>query len=369
MVDPAEAFSQALQRLAPGFGEDFFLGHGHAKLNRSLTANATAATPESAKPVEETIPQAEQFKSWMRFLRVGFNVLVQGVGSTRQLLQEFVDQEVKPAGIRVVHLNAFDARSSLVECLKSLLEQAFPKVQRQGNSAEGLVATVRSALAMPESRPWCFVVHSLENLPRHHMVALASLAASPGAHLVASTDHILAPLAWDSRCLKDFNFVFKDVHTFAGYEMEATARQPRGLPAWCGLGKDKRRNPRASLALVMRSLTNNHRELVQAMAEEQLETEHNTGISMPALLKVATDRLIANTVPKLRSLLNELIDHEVVIKRSCQSAITEQALFCLPFEERTLTQLRDGRALDSEDEAADAVPAPVDEAADDMVLA
>jgi len=289
-------------------------------------------------------------------VKIGFSVLVQGVGSKKQLLDDFADKALKRAGLRCLHMNAFDARFSFCECLRAFLEQVYPNAPRQGNSADGLAATVKTAVSSPGTKPLCVVVHSLENLPRHHVIALASLAASPGVHIVASIDSIWAPLAWDCRCLKDFNFVFKEVHTFSGYEVEATARHPRGLPPWCGLGQDTRRTPKASLSLVMRSLTNNHRELVEAMAEEQLEAENNAGISIPALLKVSTDRMIAFSVPKLKGLLNELIDHEVVVQRGCSSAVTSQALFCLPFDERTLIQLRDGAPLESDDEGGDGAP-------------
>merc|ERR1719182_1317441 len=104
----------------------------------------------------------------------------------------------------------------------------------------------------------------------------------------------------------DFNFCYEEVHTYEGYAVESAARFPGGLPAWSGLGRDRRRAPKASLSLVLRSLTNNHRELVQAMAERQLESDSQTGISMSALLKITNDRMIAATVPKLKSLLNEL---------------------------------------------------------------
>jgi len=367
LVDRAHAFADATTKLAPGFAEDFFLGHGHAKLNRTLCANSMAAVPAAEITAEEHIPPEGQFPCWLRLLRRGFSVLVQGIGSKKQLLQDFADKSLKPAGLRVVNMNAFDARFSLQLCLKGILEQVYPDVSRTANSADALVAAIRSQVASPETKPLCIVVHSLENLPKHHMIALASLAASPGCHLVASIDSIWSSLSWDCRCLKDFNFAFKEVQSFAGYEVEATARHPRGLPPWCGLGVDKRRTPKASLNLVMKSLTNNHRELVEAMAEEQLEAENSAGISIPALLKVSTDRLIALSVPKLKGLLKELIDHEVVVQRGCSSSVTSQALFALPFDEHTLQQLMNGEALDSDAEQGDGGPG--DDGADEEVMA
>jgi len=370
--DPRDAFQEALKQLPAGFAEDFFLGHGHAKLNRSLAANAVSPLPLVSAITEEQrlltalhkpALQSELFASWVRFLRDGFSLLVHGVGSKRCLLQEFADEALKPAGVVCVHLHAFDARFSLCECLRGLLEQIYPDAPRQGTSAEALGAAVRAAAAVAGTRPLSLIVHNLEHMPHQHMVVLSSLASSPNIHLVASIDSIWSPLTWDSRCIKDFNFCRQEATTPSGYEVESTARHPRGLPPWSGLGQDKRRTPKASLSLVLRSLTNNHRELVQAMADRQLERDCHAGISISALLKISTDLMIAASVPKLRSLLNELRDHEVVVQRGCSSVVTAQVLFYLPFDERTLERLSGGQALDSDDEAGEDAGAPaLDEA-------
>merc|ERR1719235_1033830 len=44
---PSAAFEEALAHLPTGFAEDFFLGTGHGKLKRSLTANAVLSAPLS----------------------------------------------------------------------------------------------------------------------------------------------------------------------------------------------------------------------------------------------------------------------------------------------------------------------------------
>jgi origin recognition complex subunit 2 len=339
-----------------GFAEDFFLGQGctkHVLLNSLLTANAALPAPEAKSDATEEAPRSERFAVWADQLRAGFSLLVHGVGSKKQLLTDFVDEVVRPAGVALTHLNAFDARFSLCEWFKALLEIAFPNAARSGVSAEALGAAVRAATET-SSRPLCIVVHSLELLPQHHIVILSSLATCPGVHLVASVDSIWAPLAWSSCCSKNFNFCREEWNTFLSYEVESAARYPSGLPPWTGLGHDRRRAPKASLSLVLRSLTNNHRELVQAMAKRQLENGNRVGISLSALLKESTERMIAASVPKLRSLLNELKDHEVVIQRN-SSAASAQMLFSLPYNDRMLQRLAQNTSLDSEDEADEVV--------------
>merc|ERR1712048_1529395 len=125
-----------------------------------------------------------------------------------------------------------------------------------------------------------------------------------------------APLAWDSTALRDFNFCRQEANSFENFEAESAARYPGGLPPWSGLGANRQQARKASLGLVLGTLTNNHRELVQAIAEYQLEGgQGRKGVNMGTLLKLSTDRLIANTLPKLKALVNELRDHEILIQR------------------------------------------------------
>merc|ERR1712217_61774 len=79
----------------------------------------------------------------------------------------------------------------------------------------------------------------------------------------ASADSIWAPLAWNPRCLKDFNFCHEYINTRETYEAELAMRYAGGLPAWSDPNSDKFKQKKASLGLVLRSLTKSHLELVQ----------------------------------------------------------------------------------------------------------
>jgi len=240
----------------------------------------------------------------------------------------------------------------LVDCLRDVLQQLYPGVSRFGNSSGTLVGAIRAARrSCATPRPLCLVVHNLEALPQAHQSALAKLASSPGVHLTASVDNVWAPLAWDPQCLQDFNFCREEVHTHEAHDAEIVARFQGSFPAWSGLGEERRAAPKASLKLVLQSLTNNHRELVQALAESQLGEKDRAGISQSALLTVTSERMIAANTARLKNLLNELQSHDIVVQRPASNG---GMLYYLPLAEKVLRRLaEDGTVGDSEDESDD----------------
>lgn len=80
---------------------------------------------------------------------------------------------------------------------------------------------------------------------------------------------------------------------------------------------------------------------------QQAEGGGRAGISISALLKITSERLIANNVMKLRSLLNELRDHEVVIQRNAADGGT---LFHLPYDDKIVQRLKEGASLSNSEE-------------------
>lgn len=361
--DPVSDDEAALEQIPAGFAQDFFMAPVNAKPLSTALGRAAADMPwpaaseglEASSVSSSKARTADAFSAcadvdftrWFGPLQLGFSILVQGVGSKWRLLEDFADTTLIPWGAVVVRVNCFDARFSLSECLRDILEQVFPAVTHSGShSAEALANTISGALrgADGPGRPICLVVHNLECLQPSHQAALAGLAAK-GMHIVASVDNIWASLAWSPLCLRDFNFSREEVHTFDGYGREHHARFPHGMPPWCDPMASRQKAPKASLSVVLRSLTRSHRELVQAMAEQQLAAGGGAGQSLSKLLTLATDAMIANTAPKLRSLLNELKDHEVIAQRTSNDG---SALLYLTCDNRLLQRLVDGRDLDDE---------------------
>lgn len=278
-----------------------------------------AAAQTQKKSVEEILAASKD--RWLRRLKMGFNLLIEGFGSKWRLLEAFV-QDLQSHDLDVCCIDGFDATASVPNFLHQLLAQLFGHHRGIG-SLEALVQAVLEAQAQ-DSVPLVLVVHNLEALPVAHQAALSTLVAGHGIWLVTSVDHLWAPLAWSSDMLKDFNFCREEVHTMEGYEIELQGKYPEGPPNWVDPFAVEV-SSKVSMGLVLKSLTSNHRELVEVMAKNQLEGRKE-GISMPDLLVVAEDRMIANNLTKLRRLLNELTDHDIVVQRQGQDGTTVYAL-------------------------------------------
>jgi len=55
---------------------------------------------------------------------------------------------------------------------------------------------------------------------------LGGLAALEGVHLVASVDHVNAPLLWDKGTAAHFNWIYQELTTFVPYCVETARTQP-----------------------------------------------------------------------------------------------------------------------------------------------
>ena len=54
---------------------------------------------------------------------------------------------------------------------------------------------------------------------------LGELASMPRVHLIASVDHVNAPLLWSKREAARFNWVWQEATTFAPYAVETSFRR------------------------------------------------------------------------------------------------------------------------------------------------
>lgn len=342
-----------LDRLASAFGEDYFAAPNNMKLlpqGVEKAVNHPLDTEKAKEHKPEDNPKL--FSEWLRLLQVGFGIWVQGAGSKRRLLEAFADDALLPWGAQVVRMAGFNARFSTVQCLREILEQVHPGSQRLGSSADGLVDSIvaarKAVTDLAALRPLVLLVHNVEILPVAHQAALASLASrGRRVSIIASTDNIWAPLAWTPRMLDDFCFVPAYVNTHEGYADESQVRFIGGLPGWADPSADKRKTNKASLALVLRSLQNSHRELVQIIAEHQVQKEGRSGISKSALLDRATERVITNHAAQLKAWLNELKDHEVVVERNGPD---NSILYMIACDDRTLVRLAEGKGVDGSDD-------------------
>ena len=153
------------------------------------------------------------------------------------------------------------------------------------------------------------VVHNLDGTALRStqaQQALSQLAAIPSISLLASVDHVNAPLLWDGIMYHNFNFAWIAAHTFLPYTSETVFSSK---PLLRGRGE---RRVEAAVAL-LKSLSRNARRLFRYLASSQMEEKR---MCFNALYEYAKMQFLASDPATLRIILTELQTHELLsVKR------------------------------------------------------
>ncbi|KAK4054796.1 Origin recognition complex subunit 2 [Microbotryomycetes sp. JL201] len=223
-----------------------------------------------------------KFDSWLWEMEQGFNVMLHGFGSKRQVLDRFAEK-ARSRG-HVVVVKGYDPESSLVDIASAIedviaqesqdmrrtSERSPSKASTKGKSKADTntltVATLPSATTVLESRfrklvvalhnrqtkkvPIYLVVHNIDGptlRQAKHLVLLALLSAQPSVHLITTVDHIRAGMLFPASMtmtrphhlslttsapansisveslfdVRSFNFVYHACPTFTPYTEEA----------------------------------------------------------------------------------------------------------------------------------------------------
>jgi Origin recognition complex subunit 2 len=197
------------------------------------------------------------FFDWRWLLSTNHSLLLYGAGSKVELLNAFADEELSREGYVLV-LNGFD-KDITVEAILDLMVNMFLGGAKgalamsrsripHADGMEGVTATgtytpwkaepvveraiqLGRALAERGSEtmvPIFLVVHTLEGLNnRIAQEALSTLLVNSvvangvaAVRLVASVDHVDAPLLWNTTTKANFSFLYQQVHTHLPYAEE-----------------------------------------------------------------------------------------------------------------------------------------------------
>lgn len=314
-------------------------------------------------PASSTIQEslANQFRRFLLELEQGFNLLFYGYGSKRALLNRFATEVCSKRG-HVVVLNGCQPRASIKDLLIAI--EAIPVVQKfaesadavAGTSNESQLARIRVCFASSDVKPLFLLIHNIDspNLRSPKVKSqLATLASHTRIHLIASIDHVNAPLLWTStECstrkrentddgsqsynVPGFSWLWHDLTTMASYDFElahadrssyigasTSARTSRGGLASLTTGNAVISESAAQHILA--SVTQKAKKMFKLMATKQLavmeeDREGKTqddfeqyGISYDTLFTSVRDNFIATNDTAMRTLLGEFRDHNLIV--------------------------------------------------------
>lgn len=143
----------------------------------------------------------KQFPKWMIILNEGFSILLHGLGSKRNILTEFHHSELKNEDVIVI--NGFFPSLTIKDILDSILE--ILELTISTSNVHEIVDYIEMQIQQKEHGHLYVIVHNIDGPMLRNSKSqnvLARLSKVEKIHLLASIDHINAPL-----CMRFF-FIF-----------------------------------------------------------------------------------------------------------------------------------------------------------------
>ncbi|SCW01664.1 LAFE_0E04588g1_1 [Lachancea fermentati] len=298
--------------------------------------------------------QLQMFPQYWFEVTQGFSLLFYGIGSKRQFLEQFVLEYLSPRlalapethlelsnqyeeeedsdgeieGVPCVVINGYNPTCSYRDVFHSISKIMLPEelskseTKYWGNHVElqinKMIEVYRDT---PSNVKLILLVHNLDGPmlrkdPFQNM--LSSLARVRQIALVASTDHIYAPLLWDHVRTQNFNFVFHDITNYENYSVESSFNDIMKL------GRNDSSTGAEGARYVLDSLTTNSKRMYRLLIDTQLNNmdsqgkitatkrgSHLFGIEFKQFYHMCAAEFIASNEISLRSMLGEFIEHKM----------------------------------------------------------
>ncbi|NWY50175.1 ORC2 protein, partial [Chionis minor] len=294
-----------------------------------------------AAEIKELNQQHESlFSKWMLQLHLGFNIVLYGLGSKRDLLEKFRTSMLQDS----VHLvvNGYFPSITVRSILNSITEEVLEHIGTFRSPLDQLEFIVKR-FKEDSSLELYVLIHNLDSQMlrgERSQQILAQLSSLPSIYLIASIDHINAPLMWDQAKLSLYNWLWYETTTFSPYVEETSYENSLLIQQSGSLAL-------SSLTHVLRSLTLNARGIFRLLAQYQLENKDNPsypGLSFQDFYQQCREAFLVNSDLTLRAQLTEFRDHKLI--RTKRGADGVEYLL-IPVDDSTLTDF-----LEKEDEDA-----------------
>ncbi|XP_010281912.1 PREDICTED: origin recognition complex subunit 2 [Phaethon lepturus] len=292
-----------------------------------------------AAEIKELNQQHESlFSKWMLQLHLGFNIVLYGLGSKRDLLEKFRTSVLQDS----VHLvvNGYFPSITVRSILSSITEEVLDHIGTFRSPLDQLEFIIKR-FKEDSSLELYVLIHNLDSQMlrgERSQQILAQLSSLPSIYLIASIDHINAPLMWDQAKLSLYNWLWYETTTFSPYVEETSYENSLLVQQSGSLAL-------SSLTHVLRSLTLNARGIFRLLAQYQLENKGNpsyAGLSFQDFYQQCREAFLVNSDLTLRAQLTEFRDHKLI--RTKRGADGVEYLL-IPVDDCTLTDF-----LEKEDE-------------------
>ncbi|KAF8157038.1 origin recognition complex subunit 2-domain-containing protein [Crassisporium funariophilum] len=317
------------------------------------------------------------FSRYICELIEGFNILCYGLGSKRRILNQFATDWCSKRG-HVVIGNGFQPDFSLKDLLTSIEDiPAIQELDLSPTTIEKQGRRIHDFFAKPTQKVHMYVIiHNIDAASLRNAKAksiLALLAHNPRIHIIASIDHINAPLLWsssetfsrkpdeftnDTIPSRGFSWMWHDLSTLAAYDFEL-AFADRSSISGAHLGGARRKTDtltaqnatamsETAALHILASVTQKAQKLFTLLGNKQLEAIENGddaaandlqqfGMAYDILFNMARENFLATNDTALRSLLGEFRDHSLVV--SAQTGTGGGEILWIPLRKERLANV------------------------------
>jgi origin recognition complex subunit 2 len=202
------------------------------------------------------------FDKWMYLMHENINILLYGLGSKKEILDTFHEKYLKKLPTIVV--NGFFPSLSIKDVLDGIIINLLELKENPANVYEACDLIEREFSYILDTHLY-LIIHNIDMMRSGKAQSVfARLAAVSNIHLIASIDHINAPLIWDHSKLSKFNFTWWDVTTFHPYIDETSFESSMMVQRTGTLALSSLRN-------VFLSLTSNSKGIYLILVKYQIE--------------------------------------------------------------------------------------------------
>lgn len=300
----------------------------------------------------------EMYTQWLFELSQGFNLLFFGIGSKRSFLQSFVqDCLLDHVDVPTLVINGYNPIIGFPEILKQIVSifklTSVPK--RAGEAVDFIVS--HFAKMSNKSTKLIILFHNIDAEPlRDEKIQdyMSKIASIKQFNVIASVDHVNAPLLWDSIRLANFNFVWHNLTTFTDYLTETSFRDPLVL------GQTQKSAGSKGAKYVLSSLTSNSKALYRVLASNQLQIMEEEiaskkdepretlrgkithGLEFNRFFHLCAEEFISSNEINFRTMLMEFVEHKMA---GLQKDHTGTEMVFIPFSLEEIQKLLEEELL------------------------
>lgn len=256
------------------------------------------------------------FNKWLYTLNEDCNIVLYGIGSKRSILQQFQKQKLQ--NFPCIVINGYFPSLTVKNILDAIVIELLENSHVPSNVGD-VISLIDSQLQENDTDLF-LIINNIEGPMLRNVktqATLASIVQLKKVHVIATIDHINAPLLWDHSKISKFRFTWWDATTFLPYTEETSYENSL-------MSQSSGALQMSSLRSVYQSLTTNAKGIFNIIIEYQLENYKQAqyqGLPFKELYSKCREQFLVSSDLALRAQLTEFLDHKLVkMKRSYDSS-------------------------------------------------